>query len=1362
MAGAEAARPVRALVTPVPWGQRESPRQWAAIALFLKEWGEQAPDVALVDERQASAVLSQVFSDAFIRREGTGIAAVNELLPVDLCIVVGERGEETVVTIHRDGLPDKRFSARAASAAPALLTDVFDWLSANVPAFDPACAPFERAFIAKGFDLIADVYIAPRLISHWTAQDVSTGDARWDRLGRHLAFLGVPQMRRAALAAIRGYDGDGRSPRNPGQVAVLRELALLHSLGTAEEAEAIDVCAGKLGEKETGARLARWMDAFDPDAMLLGALAAGTALKPGGPRQEGAVAIYALEKPSAAQVAGAIRCFGAMGLATFGERIAKVASWVEPLPRIAAVDYFAAFQAPFGDEALRALAGDRDPAVAFAAVRARMRRGAADDRLLPLARRLWDAGTGGKDVIETLAEHGTAEDGARLRQAATAPESLRRLAAARGLLRLGLDLPEHWDVDPSSEVLIAILAGLPSARAAGQRAPLLGLCNHPRNDIAEMARMAAAPLRPEAGDARDLFELETEHPYIRQRLVRMWGRAGDEAAVRNLTRAAANRDPNCRALAILELARCHPAAARLLLERGLRDPHRTVRLYAAVAAERCAEAADLALLETALADQPDTETRLYLEDAIARLKGRPAPSRRPVHTVSLDRCMTFSCVMRETSRWDGFYLLGLPADIGLLRRQHYRGAVILPRANRTAHIPKQVLLDPVEADRFWLGLDAEFGEVWDCMDGLVLGEESMSFSPLWEQGWRLFCRDMGIDPTRVAGLLDRLDERERMAWSDWSMRMNIEGFNHMVAYIRLRYGKRRPGFQIATFRSGEGGPTDYDHLWEFDISAHYAYAAPSRVRYLCIRRLRTTWPDRPMIWLNQGKVGAHIALNAAEVTHETRLPARPVHSLASVSAADTLVTWMAGAHNGLWSVYAFGPSKYRSRGGGFLDIDAFFPDNELFARTVASCFEGVEEARLEQALLGDAPVRPETSLVDAAALPTQLEGILEADATATTKARVAAEVAGERAAFRNGLMVERFLITETFQRFSGLPFPDQPREVLLVGPLQAPGFDIAGDCDFVGRITHLDHMPLTPYRMICFSEHERIGPADTLIRLLSDWLRKTPGVLYVHRWIPDGPDAGRVSVDNPMGVLTESWPWTGDLIPRTEATDKRDGPTIRGYRPVARTETLAKEGDAAVLALWRHPDYRGVVLFDTGAAGAARVREVLADLRAREGIGATVPARMGMVIERDDLYGHVYFGETLPAAPPGTDVLTGIRDPVVPPGRTSTFIARRLNQRYLFADNGIAVIATDPLLRADSGEDRVTVVSDGILRVVADATPVFEREGGGPLPVVEDDNLLPWLLESDAPGVARIATKDQEGVSWLIRAQGGLTIRKTR
>ncbi|HOW95669.1 MAG TPA: hypothetical protein PLF91_14420, partial [Mycolicibacterium fallax] len=64
---------------------------------------------------------------------------------------------------------------------------------------------------------------------------------------------------------------------------------------------------------------------------------------------------------------------------------------------------------PFGDDTLRRLAGDPDPAVAFAAVRALLARGGEDNRLLPLARRLFDTGVSNAVVTATLADRGLAE-----------------------------------------------------------------------------------------------------------------------------------------------------------------------------------------------------------------------------------------------------------------------------------------------------------------------------------------------------------------------------------------------------------------------------------------------------------------------------------------------------------------------------------------------------------------------------------------------------------------------------------------------------------------------------------------------------------------------------------------------------------------------------------------------------------------------------------------------------------------------------------------------------------------------------------------------------------------------------------------
>ena len=60
-------------------------------------------------------------------------------------------------------------------------------------------------------------------------------------------------------------------------------------------------------------------------------------------------------------------------------------------------------------------------------------------------------------------------------------------------------------------------------------------------------------------------------------------------------------------------------------------------------------------------------------------------------------------------------------------------------------------------------MDDELGAALPWLDGVVLGEESMYFKPFseWADGWRLFCREAGIDPARVAGIQENLSEREK-------------------------------------------------------------------------------------------------------------------------------------------------------------------------------------------------------------------------------------------------------------------------------------------------------------------------------------------------------------------------------------------------------------------------------------------------------------------------------------------------------------------------------------------------------------------------------------------------------------------------
>jgi hypothetical protein len=75
-------------------------------------------------------------------------------------------------------------------------------------------------------------------------------------------------------------------------------------------------------------------------------------------------------------------------------------------------------------------------------------------------------------------------------------------------------------------------------------------------------------------------------------------------------------------------------------------------------------------------------------------------------------------------------------------------------------------------------------------DGVVIGEESMYARPwgLWEDGWRCFCVEAGLDAEMVSGDRAKLNPAETRAFLDWEQERAIDGFNRMYDFIKLDQG----------------------------------------------------------------------------------------------------------------------------------------------------------------------------------------------------------------------------------------------------------------------------------------------------------------------------------------------------------------------------------------------------------------------------------------------------------------------------------------------------------------------------------------------------------------------------------------------
>ena len=207
-----------------------------------------------------------------------------------------------------------------------------------------------------------------------------------------------------------------------------------------------------------------------------------------------------------------------------------------------------------------------------------------------------------------------------------------------------------------------------------------------------------------------------------------------------------------------------------------------------------------------------------------------------------------------------------------------------------------------------IGIEAELPhEDVVYIDGVVYGEESMNFRPdsLWQSGWRLFALEAGLDPNLIKGDIETLSATQRRAWSHWAAERHIDGFNQLYDDTKLLYGKIRPGLQVATFMTEESllssGPNPADLRWKFDVGGIYDYKVSNRIAYYLIRRIKTLWPDRPIIWLSLGIGGYEMN----PVKYSLKTPTSPWRSRSDRAYADSITAWLAGADVGWFSTWIF-------------------------------------------------------------------------------------------------------------------------------------------------------------------------------------------------------------------------------------------------------------------------------------------------------------------------------------------------------------------------------------------------------------------------------------------------------------------------
>jgi hypothetical protein len=1383
--GTAQSAPPRILVqTPysdVGWqlGRDRAGRASQTLAHYLYEWLGEAPDARLVDESQARNVLGAVNNVALTQRPEDICRAVCTIISVDAVILWEWRDGELMVRLHRAAgvTPHAVPYASAADAGEALAT-LTDWLAAEL-GVSARSSPLAGDLARDVPGMIEDLYIWLRLYYVWEGNSGET------QLATYRAYLGrLPQdIRVAATIAYAGIrlSLDAYRPEKPAACITTLLQALPCLLGTVKEPLARRFCEVNRHqpqdiEKELLAMIRRVgqdevesvvedvenspdkVDGIDADSGH--DAASGVQATLGGPR-------------SPAQQAGALRCLGAMKSKTALTELGRTAKAKDVIFRRATAWALAQYAAPAGMAALETLSRDADATTAFLAAWALSHRGQAPADLAARALACLKDSPDCEEAWEALSAAGTTAEAVEpLRQALSDHRPGRRLLAVEGLLRLGaLDAEGVRTAldDPAAAVLMSAVVRLPATALDAQRERLVALANHPDDLIAEAARERLAAVRPAEPRAIRQFELAIEHLYIRKQLIEDLARDPSAEALADLEAATANADPHARALAITRLSERDPGRARGPALRLLTDTHRWVRLHAAAVAARMAATDDAAALQKAREAESDEATRLYLDDAIARAEGHPLPPPRPpANRVGTDKAQPVLCGHGRDcvgSPIQGYYDLAYNPDEPA-RKAHAAGKVFLARANKTARNPVKVCLSRGMRDGFWLALDEEFGDL-AALDGVVLGEESMYFGrgDGWQEGWRLFCREAGIDARRVAGDCEKLSAIEKQAWWNWEQRVAIDGFNAMYDWIKLCYGKRRPGFQVCTFMPCQNGPCDFDRQWKFDIGAGYYYETNNRHRYTQIRRLKTVWPDRPVLWLYDG---APMGLHGPGLNYQLKPLTWPLQNPSMPQYADALCSWLAGAHPGCF--YArLGVDRRNMKAGAkaagvwvFLEgitpsslepaLDNVYRGVEEFYRTEAETKTAGERHAAGEVPTGDQPASD--LAVGGSAAREGADVASEFEEHDPNKDPFHLRVKAQREAVRLGIILEQQLVFDAARLLAGLPMPATPNDVLLVGDEGAT----SGALRLPQRYDYLDHVnklagaDVSRYRFIGVANSDQVLLCDPAIHAVSAWLKDTPGLLYVRKWLPASPTTEAATVADLDGHLEAEWPWARDVALADKA-----------YRVTGDSAKALSIGAPGTVVLWQGNGFKGAVLFDRSALTPEELREAINKLHAERHVGVAFSGPVGM--ERADLPGVVaaaacWSAPTGELTLPGVDLLTGIVNPVLRKARGATFVAHEHRGKYAAAYGGIAVLCQNPIVELKPLDDGLEIDSGGGLIQAVSAHGAVDVRAGVELPEIAAVKVLTWMLLSRDPGLARVMREQPGGIVTYLRAPGKVTLRR--
>ena len=1101
----------------------------------------------------------------------------------------------------------------------------------------------------------------------------------------------------------------------------------------------------------------------------------------------------------AAERVSALRMLGVMASAKALPLLNRVAWLEDSTLREAAAQALADFKNDVGIDVLTRLAADADERVAFTAARSLVIRHHAPADFRQRAMVFLDKGEPYRTwAAEALASTATKADHALLDRLAGDESPGVRAAVHRAKFANDSGDPHRLAeamLDPESDIVVNAIRRIPHETITpGSEVfnRLVRLANDPDNAVAQTALDTIWPLRPADPAGRARFDLATAAPYFRHKAVATLKASNEPWARSELIAACENSEAHTRIAALEAMTALDVATARGLLLKAIHGPHLLVRLRAASLLAPISDAGQAGEIREAASRQKDRATALYLQDALAHAEGKPTPPPLPAANSILGATnIAWLCPGggEPDSPYQAYYA---PSHGNHVRddiisdsnkRAHAAGKVFFSRISPIGN-PGMIMVDALSQDQYWRYLDDQLGSTTlSYIDGVVYGEESMSMDPneLWPAAWRFFCDDTGIDPKRVAGDRKNLNPYEAHAWTVWGMRRCVEGFNRLYDYTKLKAGKLHPGIAVCTFLAQDANAAAFD--WKFDLGGIYHYVGHTRKdAFSLVRRYKTIWPDRPVLWLSHG-IGVY---ERTPIQYTFQTPSAPIINRTYRAYTDSLTAWMAGADTGWFSIWAFLPMKPKD--GGPLNVEGptvspedITPESPRLHAAIDFAFAGVEKMLREKAAAEK--VKAKALDVQPLAKDGRKDGSNETlDEPVRASDGFAESVARDKERMYLGFQIYRKHLLDLARLFASLPRNNPRPDVLVVQPgltvwdgvIGSPGSDLLTYYDFLLDINQAQHLNLSRYRMIAVKDPGAL--TDETIATITRWLKETPGVLYVHLDLTADKSRQFATPEHFDGRLKLDWPWESDLSAAASAPSSSGGPSTPGSVKgtpieltsasgapfavpggiVARTFKITGKSARAiytsngkpVLAIWQHPDFKGAVVFD-GIDGGGKIyreelRRVLAELRTKSGVGIEIngPIRHEM-LATDHLIADATAGSMDANTIKGVDMLTGVLDPVVGPSKSAALVARDFQGKYAAAFNGISVLCDRPIRKIEKIDGGLRIECDGLMQAASETGKLeFKPDSGPALPAIKDEKLNHWVLFESSEGSAIQSTGD--------------------